>query len=331
MPKISVIVPVYNVEQYLHECIESIVRQSYGDFELILVDDGSSDASGSICDKAAGNDERITVIHKPNEGVSIARNVGIESARSEWITFVDSDDIIEEDYLENLYRKAQQQKSDLVTSGILFDYGEKQKVYSLEDTTIKSFEKESDFVYMITQELITSPVGKLYKRDIIIENDLRFDPLLSFGEDRDFNIRYLNATESACSTSYVGYNYRIYTPGSLTKKNHPQRFKNDYKYWTKLKEFTHNRGFSSLTTEKMLTNRLFHLVCDEVMMILRKSVPLLERIHLLKNAFSEIDDFSYLMKNKSLIDGGNGFLKRLILYRQSTLLALLAVFYHGNS
>ena len=191
---------------------------------------------------------------------------------------------------------------------------------------MKSFDKESDFIYMITQELITSPVGKLFKRDIIIDKHLRFDPSLSFAEDRDFNIRYLNAVKSACSTSYVGYRYRLYSPESLTKRNHPQRFRNDYKYWTNLKEFTQKKNFNSLTTRKILTNRLFHLVCDQVMTVLGKQVTLLERIGLLKETFREIDDFDYLVENKNLIEGGNRILNSLILHRHSSLLSISACF-----
>ena len=107
MSSISVIVPVYNTETYLHACIESIVNQSFVDFDLILVDDGSTDGSGQVCDAEASKDKRIRVIHKENEGVSVARNTGIECARSKWITFIDSDDTVEKDYLKVLYQKAQ--------------------------------------------------------------------------------------------------------------------------------------------------------------------------------------------------------------------------------
>lgn len=331
MPLISVIVPVYNVEDYLHQCIESIVNQSFADFELILVDDGSTDASSYICDKEAECDERIVVIHKTNEGVSATRNTGIECAQSKWIAFIDSDDTVKSDYLEKLFQKAQQSDCDLITSGLIYDYGDRLEESPLEETTVKSFDREADFLYMITQELITSPVGKLYKRDIIIDKELRFDPLLSFGEDRDFNICYLNAIKSACSTSYVGYYYRIYVSCSLTKREHPKRYENDYKYWTKLKEFTQARNYISVSTEKMLTNRLFHLVSDKVMSIIEESISFSDRIDLLRDAFVLIDDFNYLTKRKTLIDGGNKLLKQLILHRHNLLLSLLSFLFNGKN
>ena len=95
MPKISVIVPVYNTEKYLHRCIDSVLAQTFTDWELLLIDDGSKDTSGSICDKYAAKDKRIRVFHKENGGVSSARNLGRDYAQGEWVTFVDSDDYIE--------------------------------------------------------------------------------------------------------------------------------------------------------------------------------------------------------------------------------------------
>lgn len=94
MPKISIIVPVYNTERYLSKCIDSILSQSFTDFELLLINDGSLDYSGAICDQYAANDSRVTVFHKENGGVSSARNLGLDNARGEWVTFVDSDDWI---------------------------------------------------------------------------------------------------------------------------------------------------------------------------------------------------------------------------------------------
>ena len=100
IPKISVIVPVYNTEKFLQRCIDSVLAQTYQDFELLLIDDGSKDSSDTICDEYAAQDTRVKVFHKENGGVSSARNVGLDNARGEWITFVDSDDYIEENYLQ---------------------------------------------------------------------------------------------------------------------------------------------------------------------------------------------------------------------------------------
>ena len=112
-PKISIIVPVYNAEKTLNQCVDSIIHQSYKDWELFLIDDGSKDHSAAICDKYAQQDERIRVFHKSNGGVSSARNVGLDNAVGEWITFIDSDDWVENNYLENLY---QNDENDIVAS-----------------------------------------------------------------------------------------------------------------------------------------------------------------------------------------------------------------------
>ena len=104
MPVISIIVPVYNVEKYIHQCIDSILLQTFTDFEVLLVDDGASDHSGSICDEYAHRDSRIRVFHQENAGVSVARNKGLCEAIGEYVTFVDSDDWIKPDYLNELYK-----------------------------------------------------------------------------------------------------------------------------------------------------------------------------------------------------------------------------------
>ena len=112
-PTISVIVPVYNAEKYLHRCIDSVLAQTYKDFELLLIDDGSKDSSGTICDEYAAQDARVKVFHKENGGVSSARNVGLDHARGEWIMHLDGDDWIEHDMLERLIQKGYFSKGSL--------------------------------------------------------------------------------------------------------------------------------------------------------------------------------------------------------------------------
>ena len=114
---ISVIVPIYNVEQYLEKCIESIISQTYKNLQIILIDDGSNDKSGKICNKYAEKDKRVVVIHKENAGVSEARNTGLDNAKGEWITFVDADDWIEEEYCQRLYNLVIETNSDVALCG----------------------------------------------------------------------------------------------------------------------------------------------------------------------------------------------------------------------
>ena len=114
-PKISVIIPVYNAEKYLRRCVDSILAQIFTDFELLLIDDGSKDKSGVICDEYAKKDNRVKVFHKENGGVSSARNLGLDNARGEWIGFIDSDDMVKPEYLDGLIRY--QSRSSLVVGG----------------------------------------------------------------------------------------------------------------------------------------------------------------------------------------------------------------------
>lgn len=123
---ISIIVPVYNVEKYLKDCIESILKQSMQDFELILVDDGSTDSSGTICDRYAEKDSRIKVVHTKNGGLSAARNAGIEIARGEFVAFVDSDDYVLPEFIEQMYKKILETDADICECN--FSYLKNQKI-----------------------------------------------------------------------------------------------------------------------------------------------------------------------------------------------------------
>ena len=122
VPKISIIVPVYKVEQYLYRCLDSIVAQTFTDWECLLIDDGSPDDSGAICDEYAEKDSRFRVIHQKNSGVSAARNAGLAVARGEWIGFVDSDDWIEPDFCKTLLVAIEQTGKDCATCGYLNEF-----------------------------------------------------------------------------------------------------------------------------------------------------------------------------------------------------------------
>ena len=124
---ISIIVPVYNTEKYLDQCIQSVLVQTYTNWELLLINDGSTDLSGTICDQYATKDRRIRVFHKENGGVSSARNVGLDNARGKWIMFIDADDWVEPSMLKELRTVALDNNADYVYCDLLFDYGKYQK------------------------------------------------------------------------------------------------------------------------------------------------------------------------------------------------------------
>lgn len=215
-PLISIIVPVYNGDKYLSRCVDSILSQTFQDFELLLVDDGSKDISSDICDNYAAKDQRIKVFHKKNGGVSSARNIGLNHAKGEWIAFIDADDYVKESYLANLWEHSQKQV-DLVIS-----YAE---IHNGDDINKESY--PSKFVDDMNFEIMfiendmhwhTSPWSKLYKRNIIEKHNLRFCEGMHIGEDAVFLYSYMLYSNKIYISNDTDYCYFAYTPGSLTKR-----------------------------------------------------------------------------------------------------------------
>lgn len=167
MEKISVIVPFYNVEKYARKCIESIINQSYKNIEIILVDDGSPDCCGKICDEYAQKDKRIKVIHKKNGGLSDARNIGIKEATGKYIGFVDSDDYIAPDMYEYLYNLIKQNNADISICGVQDFYEGKEFVEQLIEENIEILNKEDAIKELLNDKKIRSHAwDKLYKKEL---------------------------------------------------------------------------------------------------------------------------------------------------------------------
>ena len=176
---ISIIVPVYNTEQYLHSCIDSILTQTYTDFELLLIDDGSTDLSGAICDKYAWKDSRVRVFHQKNGGVSSARNLGLDNAKGEWVTFVDSDDAI-----INIPFVSYDEDLVIFPHKVLSKDGT-EYLCKLENSVFDNKSKVRNFVKdNSTTSVFKTLWSKLYKRDLI--GNLRFDESIKIGEDQVF-------------------------------------------------------------------------------------------------------------------------------------------------
>lgn len=208
MPKISVIVPVYNTEKYLHRCIDSILAQTFTDFELLLIDDGSKDNSGKICDEYAAKDSRVRVFHKANGGVSSARNLGLDNAQGEWITFVDSDDWVEKDAYISI--KKNDDKDVIINSFLMYYEGNFYKEGDL-SLCISSKKQKNEFLtkYLHTG-LLTTVCSKIYKKDII--RDVHFDKDVIVGEDTLF---FLNVISRAIQIQIIDlpyYVYRMFAP-----------------------------------------------------------------------------------------------------------------------
>ncbi len=199
-PKISIIIPVYKVEKYLRRCLDSIVAQTFTDWECILIDDGSPDNSGKICDEYAANDERFRVFHQENQGVSAARNKGLDEAKGEWITFVDSDDWVDEKYLALLYENAKQKNADVVITGSVLTDGENILCEYVPTNGWLNIPK--DFTMNLQ-----SPWGKLFRMDICKKNNFKFPLNITVQEDLYFNFLFLISTKKIYGIANTPYNY----------------------------------------------------------------------------------------------------------------------------
>lgn len=204
VPLVSVVVPVYNVEAYLERCVRSVLAQTFSDFELLLIDDGSTDASGAMCDAFTKEDARIRVIHKPNGGLSDARNVGIEAAAGDYIEFVDSDDYIEPESLQVLVDLIREDDCDIATGSIANCY-EGKRLPQCPDLTVFTCSGAEALRHMLEAVTITgSSCGKLMKRSVIADH--RF-PLGKTYEDAFFMPAVLFSAEKVAVTTAPLYNY----------------------------------------------------------------------------------------------------------------------------
>lgn len=207
---ISIIVPVYNVEKYLAHCINTIINQTYRDWECILIDDGSSDRSSDICDEYAKLDDRIVVVHKSNEGVSKARNQGIELAKGEFITFIDSDDFISNDYLQS-FMDCHPQKDSITVQGVITKTPITEFLsYSYPDAKSITIDKAGEYIMDYDVFKDGGPVNKLFCRELINQYNIRFNPKLSFHEDHIFVYEYYLHCKLINLSSHLGYYYMYY-------------------------------------------------------------------------------------------------------------------------
>lgn len=205
-PLVTIIIPVYNAEAFLPKCIESIISQSYSNFELLLVDDCSTDNSYSICQSYSSLDSRLLIIRNNiNKGVTITRNLGLDNAKGEYILFIDNDDYIDNNYIETFINALQDYDDvDLLTQNIVFHY-----------------QGEEPFVET-NQLSLGGPWGKLFKRSIIENHQIRFIPGLKYNEDNLFILDYLEHSNNHFNIQYAGYHYIIHN--SCTSK----KLENDY-------------------------------------------------------------------------------------------------------
>lgn len=230
---VSVIIPVYNSEKYLKKCVESIIGQTYSLLDIILIDDGSEDRSLQICEELEKRDKRIRVYHHDNMGVSATRNRGIELVKGSHIMFVDSDDVVEKDMIENMIKE---QKCRYLPLCCLASFSGEEPELSLEIEFEKKEIKKDEFWDMFDKGLIHSPCNKLYDADIVKKN-VRFENNISLGEDLLFNIKYLEQIDGFVFIDKVFYHYRNTGNQSLSHKYYPDGFQIQVYLYEKLIAF----------------------------------------------------------------------------------------------
>lgn len=220
MPLFSIIIPVYKVEEYIHRCLDSVLHQTYDNFECIIIDDGSPDNCGIICDEYAKKDERIYVIHKENGGLSSARNAGIERSVGEYLLFVDSDDWIEPETLEVLFKEVSKSKPDVIVFGYAEVYGESKKNCIVDSVYTEEAIKEK----FISDEWRNFAWNKCYVSSLFY--NVRF-PTNQVYEDLFTVPKLINSANKISIISNLLYNYNQNNVSSITK-NINSRKENDF-------------------------------------------------------------------------------------------------------
>ena len=276
-PKISVIVPVYKAEAYLHRCVDSILAQTFQDFEVLLIDDGSPDRSGEICDEYARKDRRVRVFHKENGGVSSARQCGMDHAQGEYTIHADPDDWVEPDMLEDLYRKAKEEDADMV----LCDYYTEEKGRTQYIVQNPSDLNHETVLCELFQQLHGSCWNKLVRRACYKEFEVKFPEELSFCEDL-----YVNACLAAESIKITYLNRAFY----------------HYDQYTNADSLSHGSLPQALEQEKCLYVLLSNSISDNSFKQIRIYLLFIQAELILYNSDFILDHFEHDYKdlNKSL-------------------------------
>ena len=291
MIKISVIVPIYNTEEYLYECIDSIINQSLHDIEIILVNDGSTDRSAQICAEYAKVDERIKVINKTNGGLISARKAGINVATGDYVTYVDSDDFIETDTLEKMYGWVIKSQPDVIACAFTEDYGTRLNIKknALENGMYKGEKLEAlygrlmDYGEFYTPAIWPSLCLKLYKRKLLTKYQLQIPDDITMGEDAGVTFPILfNCDCIVVDNDIAGYHYRV-VDDSMTRRSSlaPRYFEqisNLYEYMRK--EFSKKEN---INIDSQLQNYRLFLVYMGMKRLKALSYRRRERINYVEN------------------------------------------------
>ena len=304
---ISVIVPVYNVEKYLHQCVNSLLIQTYKDFEIILVDDGSTDSSGIICDDYAKNNFNIRVIHKKNQGLGLARNTGLQHASGEYVTFIDSDDYADKHLLEDLYNGIIETNVDVCIGGfkkvadsgqVLYEEKYDEQYFIHDNTTNKAFIKMLGSLPSKHDSIRMSVWNVLYKLSIIKDNNIQFPSereLIS--EDLIFDFYYYQYVKKCKLLNNSNYYYRA-NPTSLTMSYRKDRLERTIVFYKHLSKLMKKSNYSK---ESFL--RFKKLIFIYIRMCIKQEKSRISNL----NFFKSLSNIKLICSNKDLIQIVNSY------------------------
>lgn len=306
MKKISVIIPVYGAESYLHTCVDSVLEQTFKDFEIILVDDGSPDNSGAICDEYSVQYPNITTVHQENAGINKARYSGVRKATAEWITFVDNDDTLPADALERLY--AQTADTELVI-------GSFRKLEVAENLSLEEYRKG-----VIDSSLIPpQPWGKLYRRELFSENTFDFPREIDGAEDMIMSIRIMfSVTRPPRFVKESVYNFMR----RKSSASHKIKKTLDYEYLFddcrvgSIPKEEQEKYMSSILRNRI--NGLIGVAVNNPLAVAQKQHPFFERIN------RDVEKYNYKtnLKEKLLLHSHSSLLMKAIAYQRMISLSL---------
>ena len=287
-PKVSIVIPVYNTEKYLKQCIDSLTAQTLEDIEIIIVDDGSKEECALLCDEIAKTDERIKIIHKVNEGQGIARNVGIDASSGEYVGFVDSDDYVALDMYEKLYTAATKNDSDIVISGVTFVGG---NTFSKQGEYVEKnyFDEETIFENADMKQLLLGVVGalpsepddsrygvstckNLFRRSLLGEGRVNFlSERKVMSEDAIFMVDYIKSAKKAVGVPGSFYYYRR-NDESFSKSYKSDRFEKALVFFSELEE--HIKDVLEKEEYKLYMDRMIQgygrVLCSQEIMYARE-------------------------------------------------------------
>ncbi len=269
-PLISIIVPVYNVQDYIEQCIKSIMKQSYSNIEIICINDGSTDNSLNILRGLQKIDNRVRVMTIKNQGVSNARNEGIISSKGKYLLFIDSDDYIPIDYVMCLYHKLLITNSQLCICSIK-NFGYSESSYSLDEFDLDMHTmSDSMWLKLNKSYLLYGPCNKIYNSNIIKKNNIQFNINLNYGEDLVFNYEYMKYVNKISYTNETSYHYRRDTVDSLSKKFRVNQIEIELILNKVMQEFVSYKNLDKSGKFKdYLNHRLFDCVYNYIFSVIR--------------------------------------------------------------